>query len=185
MKIGITGHTRGIGRSLTNIFTDQNHFVQGFSSSEGYDISKLNSRIQIVDKSYDCDVFVNNAYHKTGQLEMLKEIITQWESTDKIVIHISSIITQKEVTFMTPELLEYRNSKQECEKLIKNYKGTLKITNVILGLVDTDFSQPIKDYLKQSGMKPDSVANVIYEICSLQKDLTIKEITIDHQNSSL
>lgn len=64
MKIAITGHSKGIGKELYNIF-DSDHQVEGFSRSNGFDIATHHKLIARSVK--DCDVFVNNAwsgYHK-------------------------------------------------------------------------------------------------------------------------
>ena len=61
MKVAITGHTKGIGRAIADLYyTDE---VVGFSRSNGYDISVEESISRIITESLECDIFVNNAYH--------------------------------------------------------------------------------------------------------------------------
>ena len=82
MKIGITGHTKGIGKSLYNYFVKNNYDVIGFSRSNGYDIN-LDQDL-IIDQLRNCDVFINNASSKDSQLQLLKK-------TNKIVPKIITI----------------------------------------------------------------------------------------------
>lgn len=82
MKIAITGHTKGIGKSLYDYFCKNNHTVFGFSRSNGYDINLNQDRILDVVK--DCDVFINNASSNDSQLQLLKK-------TNKIVPKIITV----------------------------------------------------------------------------------------------
>jgi len=82
MKIGITGHSRGIGKSLYDYFCQNNHTVIGFSRSNGYDINLNQERIFNILK--DCDVFINNASSNNSQLQLLKK-------TNKIVPKIITV----------------------------------------------------------------------------------------------
>ena len=58
MKVAITGHTRGFGNSLYNIFKSQEHDVLGFSRSNGFDISNNLIREHIVDEIKNFDIFI-------------------------------------------------------------------------------------------------------------------------------
>ena len=87
MKIAITGHTGGLGQALFEILSTQ-HEVVGFSRSNGYDISK--NLAEIVDEIQDYDVLINNAYHVTGQLGLLRKIYEVWEGQYKLIITLGS-----------------------------------------------------------------------------------------------
>ena len=82
MKIGITGHTKGIGKSFYDYFYQNKHTVFGFSRSNGYDIDLDQERILNILK--DCDVFINNASSNDSQLQLL-------EKTNKIVPKIITV----------------------------------------------------------------------------------------------
>ena len=111
MKIVITGHTNGIGQTLYDELSKE-HEVQGFSKTNGYDISNHTHR-QIIAFS-DYDVFINNAYnynptgYDSSQLEMLKML----DYDNKTIINISSRIT--DVDFQMDDMLrQYRKAKKE------------------------------------------------------------------------
>lgn len=81
MKIAVTGHTSGIGKSISERFD-----VIGFSRSNGYDITK--DQEKIVKESTDCDVFINNAQKGFYQTELL---YTLSKSFSGKIINIGSI----------------------------------------------------------------------------------------------
>ena len=58
MKVAITGHSKGIGKALADIFETNGHTVLGFSRSNGFDISESANRISILNKSQDADIFI-------------------------------------------------------------------------------------------------------------------------------
>ena len=92
MNIRITGHARGLGRSLYEHFKSLGHNVEGFSLSTGYDIDTVEGRKQILDGLDNVDVFVNNAWSEySGQTKLLEEVIQAWDGNkDKKILNISS-----------------------------------------------------------------------------------------------
>jgi hypothetical protein len=131
MKIGITGHTRGVGQAFFNHF--QSHTVIGFSKSNGYDISDPTSRIKILDRVKDLDMFINNAYNNydDSQLRLLEVVYNLWQGTDKIIVNISSRYTTG------PE--KYCKDKEQQDIFCKSKEFTLPyIINLKPGLIDTD-----------------------------------------------
>ena len=68
MNIGITGHSKEIGREIYQHFI-LTHEIKGFSRTNGYDISK--DIPQIYSESKDTDVFINNAQQDYYQTKLL------------------------------------------------------------------------------------------------------------------
>lgn len=88
MKVAITGHTKGIGKSIYDILS-KNHEVSGFSRSNGYDISKFYE--VIVNNCLNYDVFINNAYCHNYQLLIFNKLLDAWKyNGDKTIINIGS-----------------------------------------------------------------------------------------------
>lgn len=123
MKVGITGHTRGIGLALANQYQQQGYEVIGFSRSNGYDISDHTHRQRIVKDSQNCDLFINNAYAwesgRFSQVDMLFDIWQAWRGQRRRIINIgSSIVMRWDKTSVSPW---YRAAKlcleQSCESL--------------------------------------------------------------------
>ena len=89
MKIAITGHSRGIGKELFDIFKEDNQ-VEGFSGSNGYDIS---TQHQLISRSIkDCDIFINNAWAGFSQIDLLNTVFEMWKNDNsKTIVNISSL----------------------------------------------------------------------------------------------
>lgn len=164
MKVGITGHTKGIGKSLFEKFSSEGHSVQGFSRSNGFDISSSFVLEKIFESCKNFDVFINNAYHPINQLRLLKLFCSNWQTENKKIINISSRFTndQNEYSLSKKMLDDY------CRSLI--YK-TPFIFNVKPGLTDTDRVISVRG----KKMKVDTVANTIYENFFLE--IKVHEIT--------
>lgn len=86
MKIFVTGHTSGIGQAVYNLAKEKGYTVAGGSRSTGFDISNPDVYPQIL----EYDVLVNNAYHHSGQLDLLKYIHSHWTNSPKRIINVGS-----------------------------------------------------------------------------------------------
>jgi NADP-dependent 3-hydroxy acid dehydrogenase YdfG len=177
MKVVVTGHTSGIGLAISNVFASNGYSVIGFSKSLGYDIASMPSRKDIVEAAYNCDVFVNNAYHQTGQLEMLKEILNAWSGQPKFLINISSQIVNYDSAFPL-EIQDYKNSKIKLNSFIREYYGSVNVLNILPGLVHTEFYLAKQLFDTTNGIDPIDLANLIFDVFKHKNNLTIKELTV-------
>lgn len=173
-KVIITGHTKGIGLALFNKFNNCGNDVVGFSRSTGHDISLPESIDKIIQQSTDADIFINNAYHETGQTEILKKMIDIWQGTDKLIINISSKLV------FIPQLnihTEYLNAKLEQNKIVEKtfYSTHPNVLNILLGCVDTDMAVPFK-CIKIS---PTDLADFIYDVIKWGDKLAIQQLILD------
>jgi nucleoside-diphosphate-sugar epimerase len=196
MIIGITGHTKGIGKSLSNAFQKNNHTIVGFSKSTGFDIGDVEARKKILDQASNFNIFINNAYHPTGQIETLKEILDLWKGTDKIIINISSQIIYKPIPNYDQEQLlacgncnyqfcihcagtSYKRSKTELNDYVHNYTGSVRILNVIVDITDTEFYLIPKDWDRSKFTGPDDLANLIFDVVKYSEKFFIKELNVN------
>lgn len=84
MRVMITGGNDGLGQVLSERFQ-----ADSYSRSNGYDI--ITHSDQLVKKSLDYDVFINNAYDgilgsslaEFGQTRLLQKIALSWKQHDK------------------------------------------------------------------------------------------------------
>lgn len=175
MKIGITGHTRGIGSALYKKFVSQGHDVIGFSLSTGYDIRNQNHRQAILDACKDCDIFINNAYDSIGQTQLLESFINSWEKLDKIIIHFGSKIIFTPIDF--PQHQEYIRTKKSQQALLQSrmLNNRPKILNVLPGLVDTSMAAKFKS----PKINPTDLANLIYDVIQYKDKVTVQELIVD------
>jgi NAD(P)-dependent dehydrogenase (short-subunit alcohol dehydrogenase family) len=95
MKVAITGHTQGIGQALMELYQARGHQVIGFSRRNGYDITKPEDRIRIIDESSDCDLFFNNAHADFSQCDLLFELWQRWENQKKTIVNLSTGYTTR------------------------------------------------------------------------------------------
>lgn len=128
--VAITGHTAGIGKAMAEYFTARDYYVIGFSRSNGYDISKEQGRLRIVDEAKSADIFVNNAYNfktdDTGQTMLLYSMTKEWESQSKLIINVSSIGGD-----FASNNVPYNINKSHQDRHLKNVSHTTKKLHTI------------------------------------------------------
>jgi NADP-dependent 3-hydroxy acid dehydrogenase YdfG len=182
MKVAITGHLQGIGKALAEVFQTNGHTVLGFSRSNGFNISEASNRLSIIRESQDVDIFINNAYHPTGQLDLLNEIIEQWKYSNKTIINIGSKSIMYPTEHPNPLIeqyqIEYKNAKQQQEDVITALLPHRhpKILNIIPGLVDAGLSKIYSD--DPNKIDPTHLAQLIYSIISLRDQLVVQQIIL-------
>jgi len=86
-RVAITGHTRGLGAALFERFSVSD-MVVGLSRSNGFDIRKIDN---IIERIAECDVFINNAYDRYSQVDLLYAVYDMWKDKDKKIINIGSL----------------------------------------------------------------------------------------------
>ena len=101
MKCYITGTSRGIGKIFFSYFLKKGWQVISFDRSHKID--------DIISMSQDCDLFINNAYDKDLQLELLKRF------RGKSMVICGSVVTD----FPDADLPEYTKHKTDLEQYFK------------------------------------------------------------------
>ena len=133
MKVAITGHTKGIGRAIADLYPD----CLGFSRTNGYDISNSNNRTTIISESADCDVFINNAHYLNYQILMFEEIFDAWRNNkNKTIVNICS-----RVVYEDHNKSSYNREKSSLSSLSNpgdNYNRSCRLININPGWVATD-----------------------------------------------
>ena len=139
MKIGITGHSKGLGKALFESLAIE-HDVVGFSRTNGYDIKSPFDRKKIVKESKDLDVFVNLVHNYFHQTDMLYEMHKSWTDQNKFIINISSIVVgQKDFGLRNYQMLEYKVHKTAVENMIEVLNNSWqkpKICNYIISEIN-------------------------------------------------
>jgi len=145
-SVAITGHTAGIGKGLYNYFVSKGCIVQGFSKSNGYDISCNDDILEIIEKTIDCDLFINNAYYDEQQAY----IALQWHNAhyekEHYILNMSSLGSSENVVhklnIKNKKIVEYGINKM----LLNNVGNTINLSEskarcitAMPGIVNTDF----------------------------------------------
>lgn len=141
MKIVITGHTRGIGLALLNKFKNLQYEVVGYSISQGCDIGNKQHREQLIQDAHDAVLFINNAFHPTGQIELLREFNIAYP--DKAIINISSKGALVDINLVkNTQLKAYNTIKQNLNAIANQLMlNGSRILNILPGVVDTDMGK--------------------------------------------
>lgn len=144
MKIAITGHTAGIGRALSEIYSKQGHDIIGISKREGNNIKNIPKTVGLIEP---CDMFINNAQAGYAQTELLFEMAKQWAGTNKQIIVISTMMTQEvSCPIDNLDMDHYRVQKvalEEAVRQLRNKHLKIKLTLVRPGNIATNSSKTV------------------------------------------
>ena len=133
-RIFITGHTRGIGKAIFDLYKDKNFYCYGVSKSTGMDVDK--DCDLIVQQMANFDYIVLNAYEKDSQLRMLQMIVGRYQNDPKKIAVITS-------TSGTPAGMDSSLKQQEYNWYCKNKKSLIEY----IGKIQQDlYEKPIQIY---------------------------------------
>lgn len=174
-KASITGHTRGIGFAIANCLSNEGYKVEGFSRSNGFDISQPGVAEQIVLQAQHSDVFVNNAYCDFAQCDILKLIFDRWQSDPtKTIVNINS-----RTKYGIGSAKFYKQTKYELFSKAKTMMFSDKccrMININPGYVKTDMVKHIHNQCNM--LEPEQVANAVIWCLKQPQDIEIGELSI-------
>jgi len=146
MKIAITGHTSGLGKALFKRYSSK-HQVFGYCRSNGFDIrdfSKLAREINV------CDIFINNAYDRYSQVDLLREIFNLWQQKNKTIINISSLASTNLKPLLDQKLSPYAVCKIALDaqvKLCQMVKSNCRVINIRPGYFNKLDLNSLSEYI--------------------------------------
>jgi len=185
MLVTITGDTKGIGHAISLRLTNLGHRVAGFSRSKGFDIGSKDVRNRILPTIKRSDIFINNAYHESGQTELLKEVLDSWVGTTKTLVHIGSscanISEQRFLDIFGDSLYNQRYIKEkklQLDIINKHLEiNNQRVLHIMPAMVNTEMLAP---HLRSLNiMSPDNVAELICNtILSQQDNLYVQQLTV-------
>lgn len=185
MRISLTGHTSGIGKELASRLINLGHQVLGFSLDTGHDIGLPLVQKKILPIIKKSDMFINNAYHETGQTKLLKEVLSAYKGTTKTLVHMGSFCAiQQEQAFFenAPDDLYNRHYIKEKKLQLSIIHDHLQVNkqrvlHIMPALVNTEMLTPAQKTM--STMDPKDVAELICNTIFSQKDkLYIQQLII-------
>jgi hypothetical protein len=170
MKIGLTGHTRGLGKNIYDILI-KSYDIVGFSRTNGYDIQFPK---KIIETLSDCDIFINNAYYKTNQSELFLELFEKWKYLDKTIININSSCIHQSGYWAPTYVANKKHLNNITQSVIDKYQNKkCRIINLNLGTLDTH-----KNFEDLNKIESSKVAEII-EWCIMQPhNIEIQQLTI-------
>lgn len=183
MKVVITGHTSGVGEAVYNALEAAGHNVIGLSRSNNYNIKDEDKVVEKIILE-NPDVFVNNAYSKDSQTNILKKIYDNWKYKDKLIVNICSVASLIPNTH-EDYLMEYASDKRKqrhfCEKVNFQYSKNdfklikCRLTNLNFDYAKTNFKSK-HDKRKFPNLQPEEIANILLFVLS-NKNVCIREIS--------
>jgi len=179
-RIFITGHTRGIGKAIFDLYKSKNYLCHGVAKSTGLDIDS--DCDLIVEQMCNFDYIVLNAYDKDSQLKMLKKIVDRYQHTNKKVAGITSTSGTEagmDSSLKQQEYNWYCKNKKELIKYIEKiqqdlFDKPLQIYDVCPDTVDTDMSKGLWE--EHPKLHADEVAECVDMVFS--KAYNINKIVI-------
>ncbi len=174
MKIAITGHTKGIGKAIANLYyTDE---VLGFSRSNGYDLSETGVVDKILHKSADCNIFVNNAHYDFAQCELLDGIFNLWkDDPSKTIVNIIS-----RARYGLGKAKFYGQTKIElytkAKNMMFNSNKRCRIININPGYVKTDMVAHADSSVKM--LTPEQLADMIKWCLDQPQGVEVGELSV-------
>lgn len=159
MKVAITGHTSGIGKALSEIFSE----YTGFSRKNGYDLHSQIIREKMYNEIADCDVFINNADLGWNQSVLLYELWAIWKDKDKIIVNIGSDAADYNQSIARPYNIQKRALQDACLQLQQAFQPC-KVVLVKPGYIDT----PRVKHITATKMDPKELALYIKELVELR-----------------
>lgn len=178
MKIGITGHTDGIGKAIADACIAAGHEVVGFSRSTGYNL--FQDREELLADAEDCDVFVNNRfeYNNAQQTELLYKMFDLWRGKDKRIINIGSRAGTYPCRGVVDRYAVHKHALDTaCEQLTWMNDMRPRVTNIKPGYVDTKSVKDITDHPK---LKPEAVAEAVMWVLNQPPMVHISAISMAH-----
>ena len=146
-RIFITGHTRGIGKAVFDLFKGKGFSCHGISKSNGMDIDT--DCDLIVEQMANFQYIVLNAYEKDSQLKMLQRLINLYQDDHKkiaVITSTSGTPAGMDSSFKEQDYNWYCKHKKELIEFIEKaqqdlYDKPMQIYDVCPDTVKTDMSE--------------------------------------------
>lgn len=177
-KIALTGHTKGIGKAIADVLSE-NHKVDGFSRDNGFDISTEEGRFDILKKSYNSDVFINNAFHSNAQTELFTLFFKNWMyDGSKTIVNISSQSKYPGQSVNWSGYSAYKASLNHQAYLCAfKTERKCRIITINPGLVKTDLTSETQRSLKGM-LSPKEVADTVKYTIELPQHIEVGELSL-------
>lgn len=171
MKISITGHTSGLGKALFNHWSNAGHNLTGFSLSNGFNIDTDIEKIANV----EFDIFINNAYSKYQQVELLYMLYEKNKDRKCTIINIGSASSDGNVDRIKPYAIEKLALEKACLQLQFN-TSICKILLIKPGRMQTLMAA----HSNSKKIELSYMISTIDWLIAQPENIAIRSITIDN-----
>ena len=185
MKIAITGHTAGIGKSFAGQLAGRGHSVVGISRREGENIRRVPHTASLIEP---CDLFINNAQTGYAQTDLLYEIWSRWRGQQKYIWNISTMMTESPVNSQPngqDDLImsQYRNQKlalEEASRQLRFKNSWPQVSIIRPGAVATQ-----KHFDNSNSAEVDIWVKSVIDTFSHNNNIHISEISIGYTKKKI
>ena len=170
MKIGITGHSDGIGNDIyLNLIKEYD--VIGLSRSNGFNIKNTNKIIEELD---NCDIFINNACEKNYQTILFELIFDKWKFLPKTIINMNSSCVYHSSDWSP----EYADNKKELKEIslntIRNCKNKkVRVINLYPSTLSTHMG-----FKNLNKLDTENLAKMINWLIKQPQEIEVREMSI-------
>lgn len=179
MNIGITGHTKGLGKAFLEQAKKKEWMVSGFSRSNGFDIGIREHRKSIIEQSEAIDVFINNAYDGYAQIDFLYEMYNVWKNKKMLVISVSSMASNAAEWRKRPcKYSVIKNALDVASFQLNNSEDKSKNFRLTLfkpGYLNTESN---RDHQLKTWIDTQRAASMLIELISISPGLHVPELTL-------
>lgn len=163
-KISITGGSGLIGSEIAYLLSRENNIVLIKERLQNVD--------DLIEQVCDSDVFINNAMHEWGQVNLLFRLYKIWQKEDKLIINIGSRAAAPNVS----KGYEYSTVKAAINHFsdlvrFKDEQKSCRITTINPGLVGK-----IDNY----SLNPSYIAEVVKWLLDQPNHVEISRIDLSH-----
>ena len=146
MKIGITGHTKGIGKTLFESLCDEKREIFGYSRSNGWDITKDIKRIY--EDAREHDLFINNAQSQYYQAQLHSYFYR--EGYEGRMISIGSMGSEYNLQFKNHPYAIQKVALAETNSQL--YMMGYNVSLINLAYVDTENTRQMAERMKHGAL---------------------------------
>jgi NADP-dependent 3-hydroxy acid dehydrogenase YdfG len=184
MKIAITGHSSGIGKSFAKHLEKKGHEIIGISRRDGENIRRIPHTAGLIEP---CDFFINNAQSYYAQTELLYEVWQRWQGKQKYIWNISTMMTEMPINNQPDgqddlKMSQYRNQKlalEEASRQLRFKESWPQISIIRPGGVATQ-----KDFDNRDKADVDDWVKSVIDIFSQDK-IMISEVSIGYTKNPI
>ena len=126
MIYGLTGHTYGFGKYISDRLIADGHSIIGISRTTGFDLTNDSDLERAVKSMSTCDVIINNCSASHRQSLLLKQLRLTYLTSAKTIVNVGSWITQVDPQLLHSIDVEHYVDKSLLQLLSDSIDNTLK-----------------------------------------------------------
>jgi NADP-dependent 3-hydroxy acid dehydrogenase YdfG len=175
-EIAITGHTLGLGKAIFEHFRERSIPIEGFSRSNGFDLSDSHGQSKLFNHLLNKSIFINNVHAGWSQVDLLYKVFELWKNQEKTIINIGSLSSDGNKDFSHRYAVE-KSALEKAVAQLNNIKDIrCKITIIKPGWIKNERTSKMN--IKEPMLNMSHVIDLIEFILSLPADVHIPHVSL-------